>query len=149
MVVVVCFAFRHMFPRLPAYTNKRSGIFVLTSSYNTCCASYSGALTRENNHENRTSICNTSAAVQLTNRQQKGRLKLKSNSCHSRYTANDRGGRGGSKSEEATNITLKRTSINWVDKRDMYGPYHKQINHLSPLMNLSTWGQQIYSVTIG
>ena len=102
-----------------AHINKRSGIFVLTPGFNTCCASYSGALTRENNHENRTSICNTSATVQLTNRQRKRRLKLKSNSCHSRYTSNDSGGRGGSKCEETTHITLKRTSANWLDKRPL------------------------------
>lgn len=94
-------------------------MFVLTLSFNTYCASYPGALTRENNHENKTSICNRSTAVQLTNRKQKGQLKLKTNSCHSRYTGNNRGGRGENKSKEATDIMLTMTSGNWVDKYKM------------------------------
>lgn len=56
----------------------------------------------------RTSIFKTSAAVQLTNRQRKGQLKLKSNSCHSRYTTIDRQGRGGTKCEVATSLNINQ-----------------------------------------
>lgn len=49
-----------------------------------------GLPTRENNHENRTSIYNLSPTVQLITRQPTGLLKLKSNySCHSEYRARE------------------------------------------------------------